>query len=63
MSSDDTHSLNNYYDRLIKCFGISNDTDNKAVRAHFKSTEKYWLNFNSWLVRNDGQYGIPPQNQ
>ena len=58
MSSDDTHSLNNYYDRLIKCFGISNDTDNKAVRAHFKSTEKYWLNFNSWLVRNDGQYGI-----
>ena len=58
MSSDGEHSLNNYYARLVQLLGIKDDEVEAAVRNKFPATEKYWSNFNSWLRKNDGRFGI-----
>ena len=52
-------SINNYYQRFMDTFQISKDSDEKAIRSQFKCTETMWRNFNAWLTRNDGIFGLP----
>lgn len=59
MRAGDRFSFNNYYDRFMIAFKISRDSDETAIKSHFKSTAKMWRNFNSWLIRNDGNFGLP----
>ena len=59
MRAGDRFSFNNYYDRFMSAFKISRDSDETAIKSHFKSTAKMWRNFNSWLIRNDGNFGLP----
>lgn len=58
MSSDGGHSLNNYYDRLLQLLRVEGDAAKSAIRNKFSTTEKYWKYFNTWLLKNDGKFGI-----
>ena len=59
MRAGERFSFNNYYDRFIDDFKISEESDQTAIKSCFKQTEKMWRNFNSWLIRSDGIFGLP----
>ena len=59
MRAGERFSFNNYYDRFIDAFKISKESDQIDIKKYFKQTEKLWRNFNSWLIRNDGTFGLP----
>ena len=59
MRAGERFSFNNYYDRFIDDFKISEESDQTAIKSCFKQTEKMWRNFNSWLIRSDGTFGLP----
>ena len=59
MSSENNLSLNNYYDRFLTAFDITDDGLKKRIKTNFKSTEKLWIDLNEWLTRHGGALGIP----
>ena len=54
MSSENNLSLNNYYDRFLTAFDITDDGLKKRIKTNFKSTEKLWIDLNEWLTRHGG---------
>ena len=59
MRAGERFSFNNYYDRFMDAFEIDKDDDKTTIKSCFKYTEKMWRNFNSWLIKNDGTFGLP----
>jgi len=60
MTSEDGKSQTNYYVRLNDLLGINeNDSLARSIKNNSRLTEKFWLQLNKWLVKNDFDFGIP----
>ena len=60
MTSEDGKSQTNYYIRLNELLGINeNNPLARSIRNNSRLTERFWLEFNKWLIKNDFDYGIP----
>ena len=53
------YSGNNFYDRLLSLMQIDDLERQQKIRDNFKHTVCLWDDFNSWLIKYDGQYGTP----
>lgn len=59
MGSDDNFGANNFYDRLFESLQINDVDAQLSIRRNFKKTSKLWEDYNQWLSREDGKYGLP----
>lgn len=63
MCSDGDFKANNYYDRLFQFLHIEDEALQSRIRQKFKLTRRYWEAWNSWLIENDGNFGLPTAQQ